>query len=314
MQRSIVTCRTRLGWTLHPFPHPHSHPPLAMPLLLRLLCCPFFVVLLLAAPALSQDEPAKKPDGPSPEQIEAAVQRLKLGFDSKEVSVRLEAAKEALNTSCEEVAKALGKYGLRDKEINVKQATIDTLGHMLVPAALEALLDHGRYAKRDLEDDPATHALLIKSIGRHDAEGAIPYLIKDLFSVKDRRVVQARILSLGRVRSIDSVEALISMSRKAGGRRGNSPHGEDLRLALCALTGVDNGAQSSKWNDWWIDNRKTLEISKDPAPLPRSLTKRWDRYWADPKEKADEGEGEGEGDESKDRKRKKKPGKGKGDD
>ena len=282
--------------------------------LLRLLCCPLFVVLLLTAPALSQDEPTEKPAGPSPEQIEAAVKQLKLGFESKEVPVRLDAVKEALKTSCEEVAKALGKYGLRDKEVNVKQATIKSLGHMLVPAALEELLDHGRLAKRDLEDDPATHTLLIKSIGRHDSEEAIPYLIKDLFSVKDRRVVQARILSLGRVRSVDSVEALISMSRKAGGRRGNSPHGEDLRLALCVLTGVDNGAQSSKWSAWWNDNKKTLEISKDPAPLPRSLAKQWDRYGADPKEKAGEGEEEGEGDKSKDRKRKGKPGKGQGDD
>jgi len=284
-----------------------------MPLLtLRLICCPLFVVLLLSAPALSQDEPDKAPKGPSPEQIEAAVQQLKLGFEAKEVSVRLEAAKEALKTSCEEVAKALAKYGLRDKEVNVRQAAIDSLGHMRVPAALKALLDHGGRAKRDLEDDPATHILLIKSIGRHEAEGAIPYLTKDLFSVKDRRVVQARILSLGRVRSLKSVEALISMSRKAGGRRGNSPHGEDLRLALCMLTGVDNGPQSSKWNDWWNDNKKTLEISKEPAPLPRALAKQWDRYWADPKEKADEGEGEGDG--PKDRKRKGKSEKNKGDD
>ena len=283
-----------------------------MHLPLQLLRCPLFVALLLSAPALSQDEPDKKPPGPSPAQIEAAVQQLKLGLGSKEVSVRLEAAKEALKTPCEEVAKTLGKYGLKDKEINVKQAVIDSLGHMRVPAALEELLDHGGRAKRELEDDPATHTLLIKSIGRHDAEDAIPYLTKDLFSVKDRRVVQARILSLGRVRSLKSVEALISMSRKAGGRRGNSPHGEDLRLALCALTGADNGAQSSKWNDWWNDNKKTLEISKDPAPLPRALAKQWDRYWAAPKEKADEGEGDG--DRPKDRKRKGKSEKNKGDD
>jgi hypothetical protein len=280
-------------------------------LLLRLLCCPLFVTLLLAAPALSQDEPEQAPKGPSPEQIEAAVKQLEVDFGSKDVAVRLGAAKEARKTSCEEVAKALAKYGLRDKEINVKQAVIDSLGHILVPAGLEALLDHGNRAKRELEDDPTTHTLLIKSIGRHDAEDAIPYLTKDLFSARDRRVVQARILSLARVRSMDSVEALISMSRKAGGRRGNSRHGNDLRLALCVLTGVDNGAQSSKWNDWWNDNKKTLEISKDPAPLPRSLAKQWDRYWADPKEKVEEGEGEG--DESKSRKRKGKSEKEKGD-
>ncbi|HIF41796.1 MAG TPA: HEAT repeat domain-containing protein [Planctomycetes bacterium] len=283
-----------------------------MPLqFLRLLCCPLFLALLLPASTLAQEGPDKTPKGPSPEQIEAAVQQLKVGFESKEVSVRLEAAKEARKTSCEEVVKALAKYGLRDKEVNVKHATIDSLGHMRVPASLEVLLDHGGRAKRDLEDDPVTHALLIKSIGRHDAEGSIPYLTKDLFSAKDRRVVQARILSLGRVRSLESVEALISMSRKAGGRRGNSPHGDDLRLALCVLTGVDNGAQSSKWNDWWNDTKKTLEVSKDAAPLPRALAKQWDRYWADPKEKADEGEGEG--DRPKDRKRKGKSEKSKGD-
>jgi hypothetical protein len=249
------------------------------------------VALLLSAPALSQDEPDKKPLGPSPAQIEAAVQQLKLGLGSKEVSVRLEAAKEALKTPCEEVAKTLGKYGLKDKEINVKQAVIDSLGHMRVHAALEELLDHGGRAKRELEDDPATHTLLIKSIGRHDAEDAIPYLTKDLFSAKDRQVVQARILSLGRVRSVEAVEALIAMSRKAGGRRGNSRHDADLRLALCVLTGVDNGKRSAGWNVWWNDNKKTLEISKEPADLPRSMAKQWERYWADPKEKKDDDEG-----------------------
>ena len=262
-----------------------------MPLLLPLLRCPLFVALLISAPALSQDEPDKKPPGPSPAQIEAAVQQLKLGLGSKEVSVRLEAAKEALKTPCEEVAKTLGKYGLKDKEINVKQAVIDGLGHMRVHAALEGLLDHGGRAKRELEDDPATHTLLIKSIGRHGAEKSIPYLTKDLFSAKDRQVVQARILSLGRVRSVEAVEALIAMSRKAGGRRGNSRHEADLRLALCVLTGVDNGKRSAGWNVWWNDNKKTLEISKEPADLPRSLARQWERYWADPKEKKDDDEG-----------------------
>jgi hypothetical protein len=249
------------------------------------------VALLLSAPALSQDEPDKKPLGPSPEQIEAAVQQLKLGLGSKEVSVRLEAAKEAHKTPCEEVARTLGKYGLKDKEINVKQAVIDSLGHMRVHAALEELLDHGGRAKRELEGDPATHTLLIKSIGRHGADKSIPYLTKDLFSAKDRQVVQARILSLGRVRSVEAVEALIAMSRKAGGRRGNSRHDADLRLALCVLTGVDNGKRSAGWNVWWNDNKKTLEISKEPADLPRSLAKQWERYWADPKEKKDDDEG-----------------------
>jgi hypothetical protein len=272
----------------------------------RLSCWPLLVALAFSVSAPAQDDPKEKPRGPSPEQIEAALEHIKQGFEAKEVALRLDASEQALKTPCKQVAEALGKYGLRDKEVHVRQAVIDGLGHMPEPAALEVLLGHGARAKRDLEKDPTTHALLIRSIGRHGAEKSIPYLTKDLFSAKDRQVVQARILSLGRVRSVKAVEALIAMSRKAGGRRGNSRHEADLRLALCVLTGVDNGKRSAGWNVWWNDNKKTLEISKEPADLPRSLSRQWERYWADPKEK----KGDEEGGEPKDGTRKGKSQKG----
>ncbi len=256
------------------------------PILQRLF--PGLLALALLLPAMGQEGPPTEggpATPPTPEQVQQAVTALKAGSKDAQVSVRLDAVRTALQFPAEEVVDALGKYALKDKEPAVVASAIAGLGTMAEPAALDLLLSHGKRARKSLEKDPATHALLIQSIGRHASPKALRYLSDDLFGSTHRKVVQARILAIARIRTEEAVEVLIAMSRKAGTRHDQFRHGDDMRLALCVLTGEDLGNRPASWTRWWNDNKKSLEISAEPSPLPKGLAKSWDRYWSVPKEK-----------------------------
>jgi hypothetical protein len=80
------------------------------------------------------------------------------------------------------------------------------------------------------------------------------------------------------IRHRDSVEGVIGLMRKVGRHRAQR-HMEDVRTALMVLTGVDHGRSQDAWNEWWNDNKRTLEIQAEPHALPKKAQREWDRYW-----------------------------------
>ncbi len=127
-----------------------------------------------------------------------------------------------------------------------------------------------------------------------------------MWSTRDAAVLEARVLSLGRIRTKDSVKALIDLMEVAG--RGKiQPFMADFRLALCALTGIDQGTSQDLWAGWWREHKDGLKIATVEPELPKGLQRRWQRYWARPGE--DDGAGGGEGDEPRPRRKdRKEPG------
>lgn len=210
---------------------------------------------------------------------------------------------------------AAAKEGLSDKEASVVAATVETLGQLRHPSALEALQGFYKKERKKLADDLTLMPALVKAIGRHGSPSSIALLKDDAFDQKTYLTAQARILSLGNVRTIESLEALIDLSKMVGPNRMDGLR-NDMRLSIAQLTGVDLGPESTAWTRWWNDNKKGFEVAKEPPKLDAGLQRQWESYWGVPREgegrarrRGDgkgrggdtgggEGEGEGEGGDS----------------
>jgi hypothetical protein len=246
-----------------------------------------FIPLVLASaslltPALQESRP------PDPEAVKAAVARLEQAFEKGSPEERLAALQAAAPVADPEVV-AWVRKGLADRERSVKGGALEALGAMAHPKALAALHETYKGDKALRKDDELT-AKLLKSIGRHASPGSVAILADDPFGNLNHDVIQARILSLGNVRTKDSVEALISMMRLRGPLK-VQPYMANFRLALSILTGADQGRSQEAWMAWWNDHKKDLAVSPKPAALPLEEQARWDRYWGREPER---GEGRGE--------------------
>ncbi|MBJ01520.1 MAG: hypothetical protein CMK00_01475 [Planctomycetes bacterium] len=263
------------------------------------LLCP----LTLCALALAEDPAVPKPAEPDPARVEAAVEQLEKAFKKGDAIDKSLAIEENAEVFDEEVATLIAK-GLKDKEQGVQLAAIEALRFFQHEEALDAL--HGT-AKRDkkMRKQPELFAALIKAIGQHGNPDSIEILGDDLWSPADHSVIQARILSLGNIRSKESVEELMSMMRKAGWRK-VQPFMENFRIALASLTGEDQGKSQPKWTGWWNDAKKTLEVREEAHSLPTGMQRKWDRFWGIEPEKKEGDEPEDEGGDEKKRKRRKR--------
>ena len=236
----------------------------------------FISALLVAAP-LSQD-----PKPPSKEQVKAAIGVLEAAFDEKEVEARTSALQLAEILPDKQVISYFAKRGLKDSEVEIRRAVIGRLGLLPNPDALKELHAYAKRDKRKLSKDPETQVALIKAIGRHDSSTSLKYLTDDLFGSTEATVVQARIMSLARIRDLKAVDELMSMMRLVS-RRKIQNRMEDFRLALMVLTGVDHGKNQDRWTSWWNDNKKSLKLAEKAPRMPKAQQNRWDRYWDNPR-------------------------------
>ncbi len=245
-----------------------------------------------------QQPPAAAPV--DPKAIEECVANLHAAFGKDgSTAKKLDAlGKAAAIVDARVVAAA--KEGLADKEASVVAATVETLGQLRHPSALEAL--HGFYKKehKKLADDLTLMPALVKAIGRHGSPSSIALLKDDPFEQKTYLTAQARILSLGNIRTVEALEALIDLSKMVGPNRLDGLR-NDMRLSIARLIGVDLGPESPAWTRWWNDNKKGFEVAKEAPKLDTGLQRQWEAYWGVPRE--------GEG-----RARRKGDGKGRGGD
>lgn len=233
--------------------------------------------LSIAAPGLEDPKRADdKPAPPDPARVKAAVAQLDKAFRGGTKEEKLKALQEQSDVLDAEVIKQIAK-GLSDKELDVQKSAIVALRWMDHPDALKELHSLAK-TPRDLRKEPVVFTELLKAIGQHSSPTSIAILTDDLWSVPEQGVIQARILSLGRIRTIESVEALMSLMKAAGPQRIQNVMA-DFRLALVQLTGVDKGVSQQLWSEWWNDNRARFKVEPTAAPMPRELGMRWEVYW-----------------------------------
>ena len=218
--------------------------------------------------------------GPDPKRVEAAVSEIEGAFkEGKTADDKVAAIRKNREVLDARVITAITK-GFKDKDQAVQSAAVDALGHMAHPEALEALHRLYKADKQRLKDDEKVLPLLLKSIGRHGSEKSVDLLADDVFLQRTFPAIQARVLSLGNIRSKKSVEALMDIMAKAGTRQIND-YMNLFRQSLVRLTGQDQGPDSAMWTKWWQDNKAKFEVSKEVPQLPEIAAKAWSEYWGE---------------------------------
>jgi hypothetical protein len=227
----------------------------------------------LSVTPLLQDGPQK----PDPKKVEVVVQEIEAAFKDGKPTDRVAAIKKGLEIPDAQVAAAIEK-GLKDKDPEVQSAAVDALGRMQHPDALDALHKFFKADKARLKEDEKLLPLVFKSIGRHGSEKSVEILADDPFMQRTFPAIQARVMSLGNIRSKKSVEALVEMMTKAGTRQVND-YMNLFRQSLVRLTGADQGPDSAMWTKWWQDNKAKFEVPKEVPQMPEIAEKAWNEYW-----------------------------------
>lgn len=234
------------------------------------------MIALLLTTLLSLSPALQKPAPPDAAKVKAVVAELDKAFKSGTKEEKSKAIQTASEVVDGDVAKALGK-GFGDKDLDVVRSTIEALRWMVHPSALDELHDAAR-TKKELRKEPTLYMALMRAIGQHGNAKSIEVLKDDVWSVVEVSVIEARILSLGQIRTKASVEALMDLMKVAGPHRIQNVM-PAFRLALTRLTGVDKGQSQPMWQDWWNDNKGKFDVAEKPAELPRELQFKWDTYW-----------------------------------
>lgn len=238
----------------------------------------FLPTLLLALVATAATPAQAQKAAPDPKLVAAAVSEIETALkDAKTPEEKVAAIKKNTAVLDAKVAGAIEK-GLRDKAAPVQAAAADALGCMPLPEALEALHKFYKSEVKRLKDDQALMPVVIKAIGRQANEKSVDLLSDDIFMQRTFPAIQARVLSLGNIRSKKSLDALFAMMNKVGTNQLDT-YMETVRLALMRLTGTDQGPSSQAWMTWWRGAEKGFDISKVEPKLPEAQAKAWDEYW-----------------------------------
>jgi hypothetical protein len=233
------------------------------------------LLLTLALALLPQEKKEERPL-PTPEEVKATIAALDKAWQEGTKEDRVAAVKRASEVVHADVIARVAK-ALRDKEVDVQGAAIEALRFMEHPNALDAL--HEAYRRETkLRDNEERGATLLKAIAQHGQERSIALLAESPFETPSYTMTRARILGLGHVRSVKSVEALMAMMQLTGRGKADA-FMEDFRLALVLLTGADQGTSRELWQRWWNDNKKTFTVAPAEPELPAVLAMKWRNYW-----------------------------------
>ncbi|HZL98995.1 MAG TPA: HEAT repeat domain-containing protein [Planctomycetota bacterium] len=253
--------------------------------------------LLLGATTRAQDGAASKPGpaaptaaaaartAPSEEEISLAVADLAHAAELTDPVERALAVSRNAGVASPKVVKGLARF-MKDKQAGVRLAAIDALG---LTAHADALKELHRACQSDakLREDVSLHAALLKAIGRHASPSSLKVLAEDAWKVIDDRVIQARLYAIGNIRTKAAVALLMElMNTDPTTPFQQSPYMEHFRVALAALSGVDQREDKEAWRAWWREAEASLKLAPEPR-LPAELQPRWEQFWA-PSEPAPE--------------------------
>jgi len=239
---------------------------------------------LLLSPGIGRA--ADDPPAESPAAVKAA---LEAAYASSEDEPMVEAIGQAAGMKDPAVI-ALVVRGLRTKRIAVMDAAIDALGATDHPDAEKALRNAAATARtRDITGFETVYAHLLKEIGRQGDKAGIDALTEKPFNALTYDVGMARLMGLSHIRDRASIEALMELSRLAGGRGARSgalsvdreQFRPAFRVAMCVLTGRDEGLVPADWEKWWRNHGEGFKVAADRPPVPDDVRKAWEAYWGE---------------------------------
>lgn len=229
--------------------------------------------LTLAAALYAPQQPAPPPD---PLKVKAAVAELARAFEKGLASECVAAIQNATPLIDASVIEGIAR-GLKSGDKLVVSAALEALRAMPHAKSSSALVGVFERDKK-LRKDPELAVKLVKAIGQHQFASTREVLAAGGVNDDAGPVIEARILAIANVRSVESVETLIAMMRTAG-REKIAPYLPTFRVALMRLVGEDAGHTQEAWMSWWGEHKKGLEVSAQAAPMPREQQLRWDSFW-----------------------------------
>ncbi len=236
-------------------------------------------MIALLATLLQVSLPAQEteqPPVPDPQRVSETLRELEEAFRARDAQTKAASLERASSVADPKVVEAIGR-ALDDSERSVVLAAIQSLRYQRHPSALDCL--HRAYAAdKTLRKDEEFSASLLKAIGQHADPKSIPLLSDEPFETQNYQAIRARILGLGRIRTLESVAALFDLL-KSTNQKSIDRAMDDFRLSLAVLTGTDQGPTSAQWLRWWNDNRKTFVLPTEFPALPRPMLERWQSYW-----------------------------------
>jgi hypothetical protein len=234
-------------------------------------------LLLLALLGPQESGPSKQ--GPSAEEVARAQAALDEAFRSRDAK-RIQAALEGAHSLPHPGIVRSVARGLEDERAEVRLATLQALRWLEHPDALEVL--HRAARNRPLMSSTELAGALLRALGQQADPRSIPVLARSPFEPDDQACLRARVFGLARIRTLESLEALIGILGVTGPGPGpRRVHGRmgDFRLALMLMTGVDQGDSPELWERWWRENRRSFRMPAEPQPLPKYMREVWERYW-----------------------------------
>jgi len=224
------------------------------------------MLLVAVTTALALARPPLAPSDGAARVLEAALQRSRPALRAAALDLAPSGNDAALATA---IVPALS-----DPDEEVRKVALAALGRSTAPNALDALLEHARAGAAELRAHPRELATLLHALGRHADPRSLPALASDALHTLDPEPLRARILALGRIRTRESVDTLISLARAL-------PFAEEqqvlheVRLSLAVLTGETPGRTFASMVRWWSEQRATFVVPAELPTLPPALVRRW---------------------------------------
>lgn len=212
-------------------------------------------------------------------QANAHLERLREAFDSGSAAQRIAALRESWRHADEAIV-AQARRGLNDRDVEVRLAAYDALGRNAHESAFGALLTHHRERRKELRTQDRDLPALLAALARRGDARAIAPLTADVQAQRLVPTIRARILGLARIRTKDSVEALMKLADEVGFVDMHN-HLEDFRLALVVLSGVDHGRSLDAWREWWRAARATFAPPQRVGELAPADAARWREFWGE---------------------------------
>jgi HEAT repeat protein len=232
--------------------------------------------LLLACPSGAQE---RKP-------AEDALFALRASFSEGDEQDQVDAIRKGAELPDLAVIEELAR-GLHAPSPCVREAAILALGRNRSPKALAAL--HALWGSGwRLRENEELFVRLVRSIGRRGDPSSLPLLADRPAFAQTLAVGTARVAAMARIRTRDSLLALLEGQRQAANatrprRRGAGPIlAVPYQSALAELTGVDRGAAAADWQSWWKQSGGGFAVPEKRPEIGREHRLRWEAYWGEP--------------------------------
>ncbi|MEO0651135.1 MAG: hypothetical protein AAFZ65_10700 [Planctomycetota bacterium] len=240
--------------------------------------------LTLAAPLPQDDDPERTP--PSAEQVAAAVASIEAAIEAEDADAALSAIQAAIEVPHEDVGEALAEVARDEDYDDVSLAAIDALGRLDHECGVEELAKLHKKQARKRGDDLDWSITVYRALGRTGRVEALDVLGREGLRRELPRRDNARLLAIGNIRHVDSVETLVKLYERVG-RYTSNHYDEALQVSIAALTGEVIQKGRRPLQDWWRDNKDDLEISAVPPEIEnRRLRATWEAFW-NPRQKDD---------------------------